>query len=294
MHLGSLLIAGLLGLAVTFSASAQTASFGQSEYPKYKHHRKLQADENYIFHRIDTPFSFLQITRILELTTFFENSELAADYAYVENLNDGRGLTAGRIGFCTGTGDLVAVVEEYCKREPGQKLCSYLPRLYEIRDVATSTQKPNPDVSGLEHFSEIWAKTSHDKKFQQQQDQALIEMYFNPALNYFKQQNLKWPISLSVFYDTFIQHGEEGPDGFKFIFDKTNADLSGHDFDEGEWLSQFLQNRIQILMNPSNPDTVDEWRKSVDRAYKLLRIMNKDHNQFLSRPVYLDHETTTD
>src|SRR6185437_9800653 len=54
-----------------------------------------------------------QVTRIEQLTTVFENSTTTFRYDYVEDLGDGRGYTAGRVGFCTGTGDLLDVVERY-------------------------------------------------------------------------------------------------------------------------------------------------------------------------------------
>ncbi len=299
MNFVSVLIMGLWiitpGLAVSFSAlSSVSAAKAPTEFISLLQPKKLLADEHYNFQQTHTRFSLLQITRILELTTFFENSKIQADYEYIENLGDGRGYTAGRIGFCTGTGDLVEVVDSYCMAQPKSRLCAYRTRLHEISNVADANQQPNPDVRGLDRFDEAWGQASKDQNFRRQQDQALIEMYFTPALKYFKQQNLKWPASLSVLYDTFIQHGEEGPDGFKFIFDKTNRDLKGLPVDERRWINQFLQNRIQILLNPSNHDTADEWRESVDRAYKLLNVINDDRNKWLNRPVRFNHEVTTD
>ena len=291
MNFVSFLIVSVSTFTISFSVEATQSTQPYSRPPA---HRKLQANESYIFQRLRTPFSFLQITRILEITTFFENSKLQAEYTYVEDLSDGRGFTAGRVGFCTGTGDLAEVVESYCLVQPKIQLCRFLPRLREISAVAEAQHQPNPDVRGLDQFSKAWTSASNDKKFQQQQDHALMEMYLNPALDYFKRQNLKWPISLSVLYDTFIQHGDGGPDGFKFIFDKTNHDLSDQTYDERQWLNQFLRNRIQILLNPSNHDTADEWRESVTRAYKLQSILNEDHNYLLNRPVQFEHKTTTD
>lgn len=286
MNSVSLLLIASLGLAISFSAPAKAAPTAERA--------SLQADESYIYRNVKTPFSPLQLTRILELTTFFENSEIRARYNYIENLNDGRGFTAGRIGFCTGTGDLSQVVDSYCLKKPAASICRYQNRLHEIKDVADKNEKPNPDVRGLAGFTKVWTTTSRDKAFQRLQDNALIAMYLNPALSYFKKQNLKWPLTLAALYDTFIQHGEEGPDGFKFIFDKTNDDLSGRSENEKQWLNQFLDNRIQILLNPSNTDSTDEWRESVDRAYKLKDILNKDGNAGLNRPVRFNAHTQTD
>lgn len=288
--IASLLFFG--SLAISFSAPAQNQTLPPLLSPLSPNSRlsRLQADESYIYRNTQTPFSLLQLTRILELTTFFENSKLQAQYSYVENLHDGRGFTAGRIGFCTGTGDLVEVIDQYCAARTRAHICSYQARLHEISHAIG--ENPNPDVRGLEHFADAWKTAARDQKFQRLQDQALIDMYLNPALTYFKKQNLKWPLTFSVLYDTFIQHGEEGPDGLKKIFDQTNQNTNSEN--EKEWLNQFLDNRIQVLLNPSNPDTANEWRESVDRAYKLKSILNQDQNQLLKKPIHLNNKTQTD
>ncbi|MFC9019220.1 chitosanase, partial [Streptomyces albidoflavus] len=55
----------------------------------------------------------------MRLVSSAENSSLdwRAQYRYIEDIGDGRGYTAGIIGFCSGTGDMLALVERYA-REP--------------------------------------------------------------------------------------------------------------------------------------------------------------------------------
>src|SRR5690606_3278502 len=50
-------------------------------------------------------------------------------YGYVEDIGDGQGYTAGIIGFCTGTHDLLTLVEKYTADHPGNGLARYLPAL---------------------------------------------------------------------------------------------------------------------------------------------------------------------
>ena len=51
----------------------------------------------------------------MELVSSAENSTLdwKAQYRYVEDIGDGRGYTAGMIGFCSGTGDMLDLVSTY-------------------------------------------------------------------------------------------------------------------------------------------------------------------------------------
>src|SRR5882724_9316825 len=69
-----------------------------------------------------------------QIISVFENDTLELQYGYTEALEDGRGLTAGRAGFTTATGDLVLVVERYVSRVPDTPLKHYLPRLKELAE----------------------------------------------------------------------------------------------------------------------------------------------------------------
>src|SRR6185437_7226410 len=48
----------------------------------------------------------------MELVSSAENSSLdwKKQYGYIEDIKDGRGYTAGIIGFCSGTGDVLELV----------------------------------------------------------------------------------------------------------------------------------------------------------------------------------------
>ena len=53
-------------------------------------------------------------------------------YGYVEDIGDGQGYTAGLIGFCTGTHDLLALVERLHRAHPDNALARYLPALRRV------------------------------------------------------------------------------------------------------------------------------------------------------------------
>jgi len=66
---------------------------------------------------------------ILELVSTAENStkKWTSSYAYIEDIDDGRGYTAGVVGWCSGTGDMLDLVERYTATTPGNPLQKYLP-----------------------------------------------------------------------------------------------------------------------------------------------------------------------
>ena len=56
----------------------------------------------------------------MKLVSSAENSSLnwRAQYRYIEDIHDGRGYTAGIIGFCSGTGDMLEVVRAFTRAKP--------------------------------------------------------------------------------------------------------------------------------------------------------------------------------
>ena len=72
----------------------------------------------------------------MKLVSSAENSSLdwKAQYKYIEDIDDGRGYTAGIIGFCSGTGDMLELVQLYADRKSGNVLQKYLPALRRVND----------------------------------------------------------------------------------------------------------------------------------------------------------------
>jgi hypothetical protein len=48
-----------------------------------------------------------------QLVAVYENTETTPQYGYIEDHHDGCGYTAGWVGFCTATGDLLEVVDRF-------------------------------------------------------------------------------------------------------------------------------------------------------------------------------------
>ena len=67
----------------------------------------------------------------MRLVSSAENSSLdwRAQYRYIEDIHDGRGYTAGIIGFCSGTGDMLEVVQAYTRARRRNPLARFIPAL---------------------------------------------------------------------------------------------------------------------------------------------------------------------
>ena len=68
-------------------------------------------------------------TRIKAISNVFEVGSPEPDYAYVENLGDGRGYTVTQYGFCTYNGEVTWVINRHAQDVPDTPLKRFLPFL---------------------------------------------------------------------------------------------------------------------------------------------------------------------
>jgi chitosanase len=137
----------------------------------------------------------------MELVCSAENSSLnwKAQYGYIEDIHDGRGYTAGIIGFCSGTGDMLELVQLYANRKPGNILAKYLPALKKVN--GTSSHK------GLDpNFKRDWKTAAKDKVFQQCQNDERDRVYFNPSVKQAIADGLR-ALGQFCYYDAIVMHG---------------------------------------------------------------------------------------
>lgn len=219
-----------------------------------------------------------QKRRAESLTNVFEFATVSPQYGYAENIGDNRGITFGRAGFCTGTGDGLMVVEDYTRRKPNNKLAEYLPALRRIdREKKGET---NGDTSGLEGFIKTVRSLEDDQDFRKAQDWVWKQLYFNPSQRAADQLGLQLPLSRAQLYDAYLMHGENKPsDDFypksaNGIAAWVNKELNGSPadgVDEKKWIRSFFARRTQILKNTDNV-----WSKATNRIeiYQWLANAN--------------------
>jgi chitosanase len=137
----------------------------------------------------------------MELVSSAENSSLdwKAQYAYIEDIGDGRGYTAGIIGFCSGTGDMLEMVQHYKALKPGNILAKYIPALQKVNGTASH--------SGLgSAFVSDWKTAAKDTVFQQAQNDERDTVYFDPAVGQAKADGLG-TLGQFIYYDAMVMHG---------------------------------------------------------------------------------------
>jgi chitosanase len=219
-----------------------------------------------------------------KVVSTFENSDTEIQYDYVENLNDGRGYTAGRDGFTTGTGDVAAVVGEYTEEVPDNPLVKYMPV---FQRIGRGEQDPG-STEGLEGFPAAWKQAAKDSRFRDAQDKVDYEEYYLPSKSVAAKAKVTSRLGRLIFYDTIIQQGGgNDADSLSAVVSETEARMTRKNISESAWLEDFLDVRRHHLQNPEDPENADSrqaWRQSVDRVNVLEGFINQG-NLSLQTPL---------
>ena len=211
----------------------------------------------------------------MQLVSSAENSSLdwKAQYKYIEDIGDGRGYTAGIIGFCSGTGDMLDLVQLYTDRKPGNVLDKYLPALKRVNGTDSHDGRdPN--------FPKDWRKAAQDSVFQQAQNDERDRVYFNPAVTQGKADALG-TLGQFTYYDAIVMHGDgSDPTSFRNIrkraLNKAKPPAQGGD--ETTYLNAFLDARVWAMkQEAAHSDTT--------RVDTEQRVFLRNGNLCLNTPL---------
>lgn len=89
--------------------------------------------------------------KAFQFTSTAENSTVNwwDQYGYIQDILDGRGYTAGLVGFCSATGDMLELVQQYVAEKPGNNiLAPYLKGLHAYADAGDTVADAEYGVDG--------------------------------------------------------------------------------------------------------------------------------------------------
>jgi chitosanase len=211
----------------------------------------------------------------MRLVSSAENSSLdwQAQYAYIEDIGDGRGYTAGIIGFCSGTSDMLALVELCTARVPDNPLARYLPALRTV-DGTDSHEGLDPG------FPAAWRTAAKTSAFRQAQRDERDRGYFDPAVARAKRDGLG-TLGQFVYYDAMVMHGP-GTDPLSFGGirgrARQGADTPADGGDQTAYLHAFLDARVWAMrQEPAHHD--------VSRVETAQRVFLQQGNLDLDTPL---------
>lgn len=211
----------------------------------------------------------------MQIVSSAENSSLdwKAQYKYIEDIDDGRGYTGGIIGFCSGTHDMLELVQYYTSIKPGNVLAKYLPALKKV-DGSDSHAGLDPN------FTKDWAKAAADSDFKKAQDHERDRVYFNPAVSQGKVDGVG-ALGQFTYYDAIVMHGD-GTDSTSFrnirkrALSKAKPPSQGGN--ETTWLNAFLDARVWAMKQ-------EEAHSDTSRVDTAQRVWVKKGNFNLNTPL---------
>lgn len=211
----------------------------------------------------------------MQIVSSAENSSLnwKAQYKYIEDIGDGRGYTAGIIGFCSGTHDMLELVEYYTDIKPGNVLAKYLPALRKV-DGSDSHAGLDPN------FTKDWVKAASDSDFKKAQDHERDRVYFNPSVKQGKSDGVG-VLGQFIYYDATVMHGD-GTDSTSFrnirkrALSKAKPPAQGGN--ETTWLNAFLDARVWAMKQ-------EEAHSDTSRVDTAQRVWLKKGNLNLNTPL---------
>ena len=218
---------------------------------------------------------------IRELVAVYENSTTTPEYGYIEDLHDGCGYTAGWVGFCTATGDLLQVVDRYDALAATNPLRKYRPELDRL--VTSGSAR----IDGLAGFPRAWRQAARGGRFRRAQNEVAERLYLQPAIRLAQRAGLRSALAVAIFFETTVQHGTgPDPDGLPALIARTQLVAGGRpgaDLSEASWLTSFNHVRLEDLLHPHNRDRLTDWPASADRARSDQRLVDRGYFDLTGR-----------
>jgi chitosanase len=194
---------------------------------------------------------------ILQLTTACENSATKLQFNYAENIYDGRGITFGCIGFCTGTYDGNMLIKYYTQLNPNNTLAKYIPALDAIDNGSHNGNggDSSSSTAGLSGFIQD-VNNCTDPLFKQAQLHMLDQLYWNPSVNILNNIGGKNPLTQAFIYDMCVNHGQDEAQGFIDSAAKALGGTPKTGINENTFLSKVMDLRYNYLKS-NEPDGLD-------------------------------------
>ena len=224
-------------------------------------------------------FSTTNADTILSLIALPENSttEWWKNYNYADCLKDGRGWTVTIYGACSGTGDLLMVLESLQKINKAHPLVKFIPAMRKTK---------GDDIRGLENLGKVINNLGDDKEWQEAVWDIYVKLYWTFAADFSDKTNsaknrpgpvLTSPLTRGFMIDTSLNHGADISSFEPILKNMKNK----NEMDEGKWFLDFCESRRKLLK--AGFQQLDT-SKTGDRCTLWANIF-KEGNVSLKRPI---------
>lgn len=180
---------------------------------------------------------------IKQIINVFETGKKNTVYDTIYTWNDGKNnrvqYTLSR-GYTEDGGNLKKVVDLYIRKNGkySNQLKEFSPR------IGKGVLYKNPEFENL-----LIKSSREDQKMRDAQDEIFDKAYYIPALNWFKSNGFKSPLSLLVIFDSFVHSGSI----LQFLRNKFRESTPSNGGREEVWIKEYIKARRGWLASHSNP-----------------------------------------
>ena len=182
---------------------------------------------------------------ILSLISLPENSTTSwwTNYNFAKCLGDSRGWTVSLFGACSGTGDLLMILEELQKINPNHKLCKY---------ISPMKKTIGDDITGLENLGKDIMYMGDDREWQRAVWKIYIKLYWTFANDFASKTGscdkrpgpkMTTKVARGFMVDVAINHGPDLMSLTPILRKMKNKSEP----DEIRWILDFCEARRQLL-----------------------------------------------
>lgn len=144
----------------------------------------------------------------LRVVSTAENSttDWTTAYKYIKDINDGRGLTGGIVGWCSGTGDMLTLVQYAQQIQSGNLLAKWISPLQQVMAVPYADRPAKSNAVLGAAFIADWKTAAATTWFQQAQRDERDRVYWGPAQAQAASDGVGL-LGLTILYDISVNHG---------------------------------------------------------------------------------------
>lgn len=273
----------LMAASLALSGCTQTSSSLGKESAQQKSRQESAASSAQTDRLLQALHASYVRPVIFSLVSSAENStvDYPKEYGYIEDIQDGRGYTAGLIGFTSATGDLLEVVEAYVALEPqDNKLASFLPALKKAVDSDTHAGLGKP-------FVKAWKEAADQPAMHKAQNEIINKDYWNPAMDAALEDGLS-VLGLYIYYDCLVVHGPgDDEDSFGGIRAQAmkNALPPARGGEQSVYLKSFLDAREAVM----SKEEAHQDLSRIDVQRQFIKEKKWDLSLPLAWTMYGDH-----
>ncbi|KAJ3108310.1 hypothetical protein HDU96_007549 [Phlyctochytrium bullatum] len=149
-----------------------------------------------------------QANLMLKFASFYESGDFNLYYGRCGPRDKHHGIVAGYVDLTTRQGGLYQTILKYLEDKPENFTNPFQDYMGILKDTAAGYTVTD-DIVYYEGFCDVWKKASADPSLRLAYDKTLLSMYIKPSLAAAQYRKTTLPLTLLVYFDSWLHVGEK-------------------------------------------------------------------------------------